>query len=193
MANGKGQRWDNHGGIPKHLISIEGETLLARITRQILERDESAEVIISSGDPRCEAIGARRYVPLQSELEIDRFVTELIEGDICFLYGDTYYSDEAMDVIFESQPQGLLFFGNEKSIVAVKSNDAALFLEHLDRVRRLFLAGKILNCKGWQLYQSYNNLPFDEIRIAENFHVFSDQTGDFNKPSDLDEFKKRLQ
>lgn len=191
MANGKGVRWDNHGGIPKHLIEINGETLLARIVRQVSERDANAELIISSSDPRCETQGARRHVPLQNELEIDRFVLELIVDDVTFLYGDTYYSDQSLDEIIKNPAKGLRFFGNEKSIVAVKSSSSAVLNEHLARVRKLFLDGAIKNCKGWQLYQSYQGLPFDTNKAGENFHLFSDETGDFNKPSDLSEFEKR--
>ncbi|MGN0073620.1 MAG: NTP transferase domain-containing protein, partial [Coriobacteriales bacterium] len=92
MANGKGRRWGGYHGIPKQLISIEGETLLQRTTRLVHENDQDAEVIISSSNPLCVAEGATRHEPERGAREIDRFCYELIDDDVCFLYGDTFYT-----------------------------------------------------------------------------------------------------
>lgn len=195
MANGKGTRWNNYGGIPKHLIEIEGESLLSRIARQIKEREPSAQIIISSSDARCVAQGATRIAPLRNELEIDRFAPEFVDDQVCFLYGDTFYSEEAFDVIVQTQTEGILFFGNTKSIVAVKSANKKDFLEHLSRIRELSLKGEIAHCKAWQLYQSYVGLPLGDHKDVntDSFILFTDETGDFNMPSDLAEFKNRQQ
>jgi len=185
MADGKGTRWQNYNDIPKHFIEIGGETLLARTVRLLNEGDEAADVIITSHDPRYEVPGARRYEPLNNHLEIDRFTEELIGDDVCFLYGDTYYSQEAMDTILKTETEDMIFFGNERSIVAIKVKDGALFRNHVDNVRRLFLEGKIEKCIGWQVYQSFTGLPFGEKKIGPSYIVLEDGTEDFNSPEDL--------
>jgi len=185
MADGKGTRWQNYNDIPKHFIEIGGETLLARTVRLLNEGDEAADVIITSHDPRYEVPGARRYEPLNNHLEIDRFTDELIGDDVCFLYGDTYYSQEAMDTILKTETEDMIFFGNERSIVAIKVKDGALFRNHVDNVRRLFLEGKIEKCIGWQVYQSFTGLPFGEKKIGPSYIVLEDGTEDFNSPEDL--------
>lgn len=185
MADGKGTRWQNYNDIPKHFIEIGGETLLARTVRLLNEGDEAADVIITSHDPRYEVPGARRYEPLNNHLEIDRFTEELIGDDVCFLYGDTYYSQEAMDTILKTETEDMIFFGNERSIVAIKVKDGALFRNHVDNVRRLFLEGKIDKCIGWQVYQSFTGLPFGEKKIGPSYIVLEDGTEDFNSPEDL--------
>jgi len=185
MADGKGTRWQNYNDIPKHFIEIGGETLLARTVRLLNEGDEAADVIITSHDPRYEVPGARRYEPLNNHLEIDRFTEELIGDDVCFLYGDTYYSQEAMDTILKTETEDMIFFGNERSIVAIKVKDGALFRNHVDNVRRLFLEGKIEKCIGWQVYQSFIGLPFGEKKIGPSYIVLEDGTEDFNSPEDL--------
>lgn len=190
MANGRGTRWGEYGGIPKHLIRIGGETLLRRIVRQVSTRDPDAEIIVSSWDPRCETPGARRYVPLVNELELDRFVPELIVDPVCFLYGDTYYNDYAMARIVSTPADELAFFGDTRSIVAVKSGDSALLLRHLDRVRWLYVSGEIASCLGWQLYQSYAGVPFGPPQVGERFHVLEGTAG-FNSPADLADFVRR--
>lgn len=185
MADGKGTRWNNHQDIPKHFIQIGGETLLARTVRLLKERDPACEVIITSHDSRYEVEGATRYEPKNNVLEIDRFTRELIEDHICFLYGDTFYSESSMDAIVHADVEDLLFFGNERSIVAVKVKDAELFSAQIQNVTDLFLAGKIKDCKGWQVYQSFTGLPFDVKQIGEKYIYIKDETKDFNSPEDL--------
>ena len=184
MADGKGTRWNNYHNIPKHLIEIDGETLLARTVRLLRENDARADIVITSHDPRYEVPGARRYEPQNNHLEIDRFTEELIADDVCFLYGDTFYSESVIQKIADTPAEKLLFFGNERSIVAIKVADGALFRQHVDRVRELFLAGKIEKCIGWQVYQSFEGLPFGEKTIAADYILIQDGTEDFNSPAD---------
>lgn len=184
MADGKGTRWNNYHNIPKHLIEIDGETLLVRTVRLLRENDARADIVITSHDPRYEVPGARRYEPQNNHLEIDRFTEELIADDVCFLYGDTFYSESVIQKIADTPAEKLLFFGNERSIVAIKVADGALFRQHVDRVRALFLAGKIEKCIGWQVYQSFEGLPFGEKTIAADYILIQDGTEDFNSPAD---------
>lgn len=184
MADGKGTRWNNYRDIPKHFIEIGGETLLARTVRLLRENDARADIVITSHDPRYEVPGARRYEPQNNHLEIDRFTEELIADDVCFLYGDTFYSESVIQKIADTPAEKLLFFGNERSIVAIKVADGALFRQHVDRVRVLFLAGKIEKCIGWQVYQSFEGLPFGEKTIAADYILIQDGTEDFNSPAD---------
>ena len=184
MADGKGTRWNNYHNIPKHLIEIGGETLLARTVRLLRENDARADIVITSHDPRYEVPGARRYEPQNNHLEIDRFTEELIADDVCFLYGDTFYSESVIQKIADTPAEKLLFFGNERSIVAIKVADGALFRQHVDRVRALFLAGQIEKCIGWQVYQSFEGLPFGEKTIAADYILIQDGTEDFNSPAD---------
>ena len=191
MADGKGTRWNNYHNIPKHLIEIGGETLLARTVRLLRENDALADIVITSHDPRYEVPGARRYEPRHNHLEIDRFTEELIENDACFLYGDTFYSEQVIKKIVQTPAEKLLFFGNERSIVAIKVVDGALFRQHVNRVRELFLAGKIEKCIGWQVYQSFLNLPFGEKKIDTKFILLKDGTEDFNSPEDYNRRKSK--
>ena len=187
MADGKGARWNNYNNVPKHLIEINGETLLSRIVRLLKMYDSESQIIITSHDERYEVEGATRYEPQNNVLELDRFTRELIEDEICFLYGDTYYSQEAIQQIINGETEDVLFFGNLQSIVAVKIKKAEVFVRHLNNVRTLFEAGKINGCKGWQVYQSFADLPFDEKKIGKKYICINDETEDFNS---LEDYKK---
>ncbi len=185
MADGDGTRWDNYGGIPKHLIEVDGETLLERIVRLIRDREPDAEVIITSHDPRYEVEGAVRYEPEDNRIEIDRFTWELIEDGCCFLYGDTYYTDNAMDTILNVTGDDILFFGSRKSIVAVKVYDSEMFRKHVSTVKEMYLNGDIPKCVGWQVYQSFTGQEIcGEKRPDDKFVLFDDNTTDFNTPEE---------
>lgn len=191
MADGKGTRWANYQDIPKHFIKIDGERIIDRTVRLIKEMDKNSEVIITSHDKRYEVKGATRYEPLNNLLEIDRFTAELIEDNVVFLYGDTFYSDEAIDEIINVKADDILFFGNKRAIVAVKVLDGKLFKHHVDNVRNLFLQGKISKCIGWQVYQSFLGLEFEKKVISDKYILLEDETEDFNSPEDFEKTRRK--
>lgn len=184
MADGKGTRWNNFNNIPKHFVEINGEKIIFRTVRLLNELDPGCEVIVTSHDSRYDIPGSRRHEPLDNVLEIDRFTKELIEDNICFLYGDTYYSEEALRMIISEPASSLLFFGNSRSIIAVKVASGELFMHHFLNVRKLYLDGVISKCVGWQVYESFMGLPFLSKKIDGNFIVTDDSSRDFNSPED---------
>ena len=192
MADGKGRRWKNYMGLDKHDISIGGETLMERTVRLLHDYDPDAEVIITSHNENVNIHGATRYEPLNNVLEIDRFTRELIADNVCFLYGDVFYAEETVSrIVNDESDESVLFFGNEKSICAVLVRDGELFSSYVDRIREMFLAGEIAECKGWQVYHLHAGLPLESREIGEFFVNVSNLTCDFNTPEDYDAFSVR--
>lgn len=186
MADGKGTRWANYMGVPKHLVEIDGEPIIGRTVRLLNEMmDGKCEVIITSHDERYEFEGSRRHEPLNNNLEIDRFTQELIADNTCFLYGDTYYTEEALREILDTENEDVLFFGNAKSIVAINVRNSALFEKHVNNVRQLFLDGKIDRCVGWQVYQSITGQDFSKkAEMVGRFVILDSRTNDINTPEE---------
>lgn len=186
MADGKGIRWNNHLGIPKHLAEVNGEPIISRTVRLLRDLTDG-EIIVTSHDERYEFKGSIRHEPLNNRLEIDRFTEELIEDDICFLYGDTYYTESALKTIICTKTEDMIFFGNSKSIVAVKVTDSELFRYHLNRVKQLYISGKLQKCKGWQVYQSFVGQSFEEKpRPGGKFVLLDETTTDINTPEEYE-------
>ena len=188
MANGKGRRWGNHGGIPKHLIEVEGETLLQRTTRLVREVEPEAEVVIASSNPLCVADGARRHEPLRSAHELDRFCFELIEDNCCFLYGDTFYTPQAIGAIAAYPAKSVSFFGSVKSIVAVKVADAGLFRSAILKLRTMIDQGAIPDAKGWTLHHHLEGMPLEGRAMGPGFIAIEDGPTDFNTPEEWARF-----
>lgn len=190
MADGKELRWHSYTGIHKWEIRVDGERLLDRTVRLVHAFDPDAEVLITSHCETLSVSGAVRYEPLNNHLEIDRFTWELIAPDVVFLYGDCFYSEQAIQTIVSSATEGVLFFGNRDRIFAVRVGDEMLFRDHVSSVRRKFLNGEIAECIGWQVYQSLQGLPFGERKIDGNYILIEDETRDFNVPLDYILFHK---
>ena len=184
MADGKGTRWNNFNNIPKHFIEINGEKIIFRTVRLLNEMDPDCSVTVTSHDPRYDIPGSSRHEPSNNILEIDRFTEELLEDNVCFLYGDTYYSEEALRLIIRTEAEPLMFFGNSRSISAVKIKDAAVFKNHFDRIKELFLSGKISRCVGWQIYESFTGGDLESKQINGSFITIDDSSRDFNSPDD---------
>lgn len=189
MADGKGRRWKNYMGFDKHCIPIDGETIMERTVRLVHKLDPDSEILITSHNEALGIKGAERYEPKNNVLEVDRFTFELIADNVCFLYGDVFYAEETLErIVSDSSDERVLFFGNEKSICAVLVRDGSYFSSLVDEIRTRFLAGKIAECKGWQVYHLHAALPLEGRDIGEHFVNVSRLTCDFNYPEDYDEF-----
>lgn len=186
MADGQGTRWNNYDGIPKHLFLVDGETIIERAIRLFKECDSTSEIIVTSHDKRYEFKDSKRYEPLNNNIEVDRFTYELIEDNICFLYGDTIYNEHTVKQIVKEKVNDVLFFGNENSIVAIKIKKGVLFKKHVDNVKTMFLEGKITKCIGWQVYQSFTNQQINSNKIITNSFIKLNSVYNINIPQDLE-------
>lgn len=188
MCAGEGKRWGNYKNVPKHLIDINGETLIGRTIRLLKENGiEYKDIVITyNGDERYNEYG---QTILQSclDCEIDRF-EDIKFNDICYLYGDVYYSEEAIKTILNNGTDNILFFGSDCEIFAIKVKNTELFFKHKAKVKELYLSGKIDRCIGWEIYRSLNGIPFEEHVINNMYIEIMDETDDIDFPEDYEKF-----
>ena len=186
MCAGKGTRWNNYLGVPKHLIEINGETLLGRTTRLLKERN--INYIITSEDERYKQYG--KVIPQSNhDCEVDRF-EPFNDKEIVYLYGDVYYTEQAIDIIVNTPTNDITFFGSDQEIFGIKIKDRKLFFENKDKVKKLYLKNIIPRCIGWEVYRSIHNIPFLEHKITERYVLIEDETDDIDYPSDYERFIK---
>lgn len=215
MAAGSGKRWDDHMGVPKHLVLVEGgETLLCRTVRQLKERNVE-NVYIVANDNRYEIEGTVLFKPNPklNQYEIDRFLSnvELWKNEnVVFLYGDVRYSDNAMDLIVGNETETYIYFGrsgasdiggkDHAELFAIKLNkDYTEQFENVARYIRSFVEqGKHKRGLGWHTYLEMNgihhNIAVEKLREylkstkLNNFVEINDDTDDFDNPEDYDTF-----
>lgn len=108
LAAGEATRWGDHLGLPKHLVPIRGEPILARTVRLIRQLRPEADVRIvvrDAGDGRYHEEGAAIE---QAHLhpangDADKFLSSMHlwhpEERTVLLYGDCYLTTPAMERI----------------------------------------------------------------------------------------------
>lgn len=195
MADGEGKRWNNFLNLPKHLVLINNEPIIARTVRLLRENGET-DIWITSRDARYNF--AKRQEQSVRDCEIDRFEESLIPSNssVCYLYGDVYYTENAIKTIVTDEHTGIHFFGSNFEIFAIKlctSADIKLFLSHKEKVKQLYLNQKINRCIGWEIYRSLHNIPFEEHAITDNYTFILDGTDDIDYPEDYENFKNRME
>ena len=195
MAAGKGSRWDNYLGIPKHLAVVDGETLLQRTTR-LLRENNISDFVITCHDPRYAQYGPTA-AQTKTDCELDRFEESLIDGPVCYLYGDVYYTEDAIKTIINTNTNDILFFGGNWEIFAVKVNNIEHFLQEKNKVKDLYMKGKINRCIGWEIYRSLHNLligneyDYTQHTITDDYVKILDETFDFDTPEEYDEWMSK--
>lgn len=190
---------------PRQLSKIGNEKIIERTIR-LLKENGVEDIIITSHDKRFDKFGVERYEPKNNSYKgseqkgcwIDAFTTELITEPITFLFGDVFYSKEAIKTIVESETDDVLFFCTDikkgKDIRYIKKHDEPLgfkientekFLKHQDIIRQLFYKGEIRRPISWELYRSLNDMPLNIHQLKNNYVGINDITCDVDNVEDI--------
>jgi hypothetical protein len=198
LADGSAKRWTL--STPKHLISVNGEVLLHRTVRQLIERGET-DIWITSHDDRYCVPGTIRFEPSDNRFQIDQFYAcsslwlGCVNKPVVFLYGDVYFSDKAIDVILSSIVNDHLYFqrtraskitGKEwKEGFGAKVQDTVMFHNALSLLRQDLVAGKIVD-HHHQLQGFLEGFGTgDWFSIGPHGVEIDDETEDFDFPEDI--------
>lgn len=191
--------------IPRQLAFVKGEPLVKRTIR-LLHENGIEDVLVTSADHRFDNLGAQRYVPLYNDYKprenkgywLSAFPVELLVEPITFLFGDVYYSENAIKTIVSSSTDSVLFFCSYKNKdskyikhhdepFGFKVADCKLFKDHIEIVKRLFDDGKTgRHPIAWELYRSLNGLDVNKHIMAGNYIAINDETCDVDRPVDIE-------
>ena len=195
MADGEGKRWGNYKGVPKHLITVEGETILERTIRLLIKLGiDKTDIWVTSSDPRYKTIWNNTIPQSIKDCELERFEESLINGPVCYLYGDVYYTEPAMQTIIETDTDDILFFGSDWEIFAIKVKEINKFLNEKHKVKEKYMTGELNRCIGWEIYRSLHGLlmedeyDFDNHKLTDAYVKILDETCDFDYPAEYEEW-----
>ncbi len=195
MAAGSGTRWGNYLGVPKQMITVDGEVLLYRTIRQLKERGFNDIVLTVPEKGYFGDVGVKEIVGTH-KVEVDKFLnaSRQVRDSAVFLWGDCYFTDEAMDTITQDDSD-LMFFGRSGAgitgkrcgeLFAVKGNK-----ELLSKARELKKnANKMKRCASWELYRFINGYPITKHVVKDRFTHINDLTDDFDYPKDYHTWHK---
>ena len=207
LANSNDKTFD----IPRQLVEINGERLIERTIR-LLKENGVSDIIITASDKRFDGLGAERYEPKNSNYDyatgkgywLNAFPFELMNEPICFIWGDVYFSEEAIKTIVNTETDSMLFFctyNNTSPLyikhhdepLAYKIRDTELFKKHVDKVKKLYDEGK--TCRHpivWEVYRSINGIDVNEHIMTKGFIAINDISCDIDSMNDLEELEARL-
>ena len=197
--------------IPRQLLEFNGEKLVQRTTR-LLKQNGVKDILITSHDKRFDNLGATRYEPLNNDYDpltsqgywLNAFPIELINEPICFLFGDVYYSENAIKTIVESKTNSVLFlcsYENKSKLyikehdepLAFKVVDYELFKKHIKIVKEM--KDKGLCCREpitWELYRSINGQDINVHEMTGNYIAINDESCDIDTINDIENLKRKL-
>ncbi|MHB8744517.1 MAG: NTP transferase domain-containing protein [Sulfuricaulis sp.] len=195
LCAGDATRWSNYLGLPKQLISFNGESLLSRMVR-LLRENGVEECVCVANDRRLRVTGAKPLLPSQSRYLVETIMSSVAEWSArtIILLGDVFFTEKAMRAIVSfSGDVGI--FGRPWASKLVNCSHGELFgisfshlvsdkiIETAEHVRELADAGARGNL--WDLYHTLVDLPLNSgMAESKLFKVIDDLTNDFDRPED---------
>jgi len=196
--------------IPRQLSVVCGEPIIKRTIR-LLKENGIKDILITSHDKRFDNLGATRYEPLYNDYIpnkqgywISAFPIELLNEPICFLFGDVYYSENAIKTIVETPTDSTLFFcsydNKDKKYIkhhdeplGYKVVDYELFKKHIQKIKDFKDSGKAPREPiVWELYRSINNQPLTEHYMTKNYIAINDESCDIDTNKDIKSLNRKL-
>lgn len=215
ICAGEATRWGNHLGVPKHFAPIDGEPILNRTVRQLLERGMRDIHVVSKDDPRYKIEGAEQYiarVDYENNADADKFLSskELWnkDGRTIVMYGDCFFTDDAIDQILKFDNRRWTLFCRPFASKITRTPWGECFAQSfypediekhesaLHLTARLFKEGAISRCGGWEHFNAFigketkdiTNVEADSLMASDHCYVINDWTDDFDYPEDYDRF-----
>lgn len=196
---------------PKQLSKVNGEILVARTIR-LLKENGITDIAITSKDKRFDNFGVERIEHKNDFISkdkkkikgywVDAFLPS--EDPITYLYGDVYYSDEAIKTIINTETDYILFFASKNIYHKEYSRNweepFAFKVVNQKRFRRAIEYCKHEVDRGhcnrepisWEVYRAVNHYDLNTHTIGKNFIAIDDYTVDIDCPEDIKELEKVL-
>lgn len=194
-----------HSDIPKHLLTVKGEPIVARTIR-LLHNNGITDISISATDDRFEQFGVpvlrhdNRYG--DGGMWLDAFYPTT--DPACYVFGDVVFSPAAIKTIVETDTNCIQFYAstppfsnmyhkNWAEPFAFKVRDQELFRKCIERTKEYGNQGKFhREPVSWELWQVIKGGPLDWIDYT-NYQPINDYTCDVDYPSDLDQIERWIE
>lgn len=198
MCGGQYQRWST----PRHLVKVNGEVVLERTIR-LLRENGVEDIAISSNNPIFGVWGLPLLMHENSYNAngYDNFTGYWCDAfyptdeEVCYIFGDVYFSPEAIKTIVETDTDDIEFFASappfppeyrkpwaEPFALKVKNTEHlknAISLTKQYQDQGLFKRKPIM----WELWQVIQATPLNQINY-HNYTVINDYTCDIDYPEE---------
>ena len=201
IAAGSSSRWNNYKGTTKHLVEVDGESILQRQVRLF---DMDTTVIGFNEDYKVD--GAELIIPDKvggQDVNKQTYGTADLwnkNGRTIITLGDIYFTDEAIQTIKDYKEQDLHFFGRENGGVTCDYGELFAhsfypeqhedYLNSYMATNAMYEDGPIKRNEWWEQYRVAQGLDPTVHATGDMFTEINDLTDDFDYPKDFDLFMK---
>lgn len=209
MAGGKDAKWGGHLGVRRHFAPIAGEPLLQRTVRQLEACGVGDIVIVAPPLVEYQLPETRRVSPERADwgMEALNGAAEWSRvGRTIQVYGDTVFTDAAMDTIVGYADRRWQIFGRhdaggvspwgELFAISFWPEHRATWLAALEHVFALKAAGVIRRAGSWEAYRYLGGARDSDIakhrRYPSLFTEIGDGTDDFDTPAEYEAIVAQL-
>lgn len=197
---------------PKHLSVINGERIVDRTIR-LLKENGIEDIVITSNNPMFDSCGVPRlehtntYKQINGKQEgywLDAYYPFDDEQKVCYLYGDVYYSEQAIKTIINYDNKKITLFGtsaaknkyhnNWGEPFGFKVNDNKRFKNAIKEVKILQDKGRVKRMPvTWELYRYLNGTDINVQKVFEDTYIcIDDETMDIDYPDDIKQMNDKL-
>lgn len=180
-------------GTPRQLVKICGERILDRTIR-LLRQNGVEDISITATDPAFEGVDAKIIPHDGSGHWVNGFPP--LDAPTCIIFGDVYFSPDAIKTIVETETDDVEFFGSTPPFApnypkhwaepfAFKIVNTQHFEDSVAEIKRL-KAGNVFSRDpiSWELWQVIKGTPLNNI-IYNNYTAINDYTCDIDDPQDV--------
>lgn len=209
-----GGDYTDHWKTPKPLLEINGEKLVERTIR-LLRENGITDIAISSNDPVYEYLG----IPIlhhKNEYTHTYYATQKkssnawlnayypTEEPACYLHGDVYFTDEAIEKIVKAEVKDTLFICTRwtmKEPLGYKVQNQEKFRKAINDLLKMIDEGRFeTDPISWNLYRKLNNLKLvyhgygnDIFETNGEFLEIKDFTNDVDYEKDIPIILKNIE
>lgn len=219
IAAGDMTRWRNEDGglfldTPKHFVTFHGEPVIERTVRLLKERGVSKEQIyVVSKDYEINGVENKHPKLNPKNFDADKFLSSSQywnkEGRTVVLYGDVYFTDNAMDTIIAHQEEHWRLFcrptastvtGTEYGecfAVSFYPVDHKYIYKKLKQLVYLYKGEFLYRIGGWEWARAVADVPVIRLRKHKDwlmcYVLIDDETDDIDYPEDYIRLKEVIE
>ena len=197
--------------MPRQLVEINGEPILKRTIR-LLKENGIEDIIVTGKDKRYKELGVTVYDSKSNDFDyikrtgywLNAFDYDLMNEPVCFIWGDVYFSEEAIKTIVNTETNKNLFFCsyNNKSTQYIKHHDEPFaykvidtdeFKKHIEICKKA-KDNKIAQREPiiWEVYRSMHYIDINTHTMTTDYVAINDITCDIDGQRDLDKLNLKL-
>lgn len=187
---------------PKGLRVVNGEALVERTIR-LLKEQGVKEIAITSNDERFDGFGVPRLIHSNTFGEGGHWLEGFYPTDkpTCYIFGDVYFSPEAIKTIVETKTDDIEFFASSIPCFVKRWAEPFAFKVENQKYFRACINATISLAKAgmfnrepisWELWQVVKGTELNRIDYS-NYTAIDDYSCDIDTDKEYEELKEALE